>query len=213
MQTQNTAAGVGKQSFPHPSKVSRAPSKAETQPSGRLLVLPRPLLTNPVDVYLARLAPSSTRTLRKLLRRIAGLAFPGRDEAAVPWHRLCYPDTLEIRRQLTEIYAPATCQLALAALRGVLREAWRLGQLSHEDYQRAIDLPAVRGTCHRLQPAISQKQIERLFSASSERLPSFPCLDFPSTRCPSLVLSSRSVSSSMTPSWLLKQSSTIWSKA
>jgi hypothetical protein len=137
-------SGVGKEPFTHLSDSPGAPSGF--QPRGRLLVLPPPCPPNPVDAYLSRLAPSSSRTMRKLLHRIATLICPHLNISTVYWHLLRYPDTLEIRHRLTETYAPATCRLALAALRGLLREVWRLGQLSHEEYERAIDLPAVRGT-------------------------------------------------------------------
>jgi site-specific recombinase XerD len=154
-------SGVGKEPFTHLSDSPGAPSGF--QPRGRLLVLPPPCPPNPVDAYLSRLAPSSSRTMRKLLHRIATLICPHLNISTVYWHLLRYPDTLEIRHRLTETYAPATCRLALAALRGLLREVWRLGQLSHEEYERAIDLPAVRGTHRRLRPEIDPNRIRQLF--------------------------------------------------
>jgi integrase len=105
--------------------------------------------------------------MRKLLDRIATLICPRLTVASVRWHLLRYPDTLEIHRRLTEFYAPATCRLALSGLRGVLREAWRLGLLPREDFERAIDLPAVRGNHKRLRPHIDPHLIRQLFSSQS----------------------------------------------
>jgi site-specific recombinase XerD len=67
----------------------------------------------------------------------------GADE--LPWHRLGYQHTNALRSHLGERYSPATANRHLAALRGVLKEAWRLGLMDAEDLQRAIDLPPVRG--------------------------------------------------------------------
>ncbi len=71
----------------------------------------------------------------------------GRDRAiALQWQALRYEHTQAIRAVLAERYAPATANKMLAALRGVLREGWRLGQMDAADYHRAIDLVAVKGT-------------------------------------------------------------------
>lgn len=162
MQIVSSGSKVGKDPFPHPSTVSQS---GTSRPRTRLLVLPLGPRANPVNTYLSRLAPSSRRTMGKLLRRMAAMTF---GESSAQWHRLRYTETLELRRRLIETYAPATCRLALAALRGVLKEAWRLGQLAHEDYQRAIDLPAVRGT-RQQRPAIGHEEIKRLFSPDPDK--------------------------------------------
>jgi len=102
---------------------------------------------NPAAVYLARLGSGSQRTIRSALERIADLASGGQSTAAsLPWHQLRYQHTQAIRASLAEDLKPATVNKHLAALRGVLREAWRLGLISAEDYHRAADLPTVKGT-------------------------------------------------------------------
>src|SRR5947209_20455973 len=93
---------------------------------------------DPVVLYLARLAPSSRRTQRAALDRIAGLVL-GRDARAedVGWHLLRAEQTVAIRDQLAATAAPTTTNRLLAALRGVLKEAWRLGLMDAERYHRA----------------------------------------------------------------------------
>lgn len=155
---------VGKGRFSHLSSTDPIPAGHNVKPLARLLVLPPRSAPSAVDAYLSRLAPSSARTMRKLLSRIATLICPHFSVATVRWHLLRYADCLEIHRRLTETYAPATCRLALSGLRGVLREAWRLGLLTREDYERSIDLPAIRGSHKRLRPHIEPHRIRQLFS-------------------------------------------------
>jgi integrase len=101
---------------------------------------------HPALVYLARLSPGSRRTMRAALEGIARLVTGGRAGAlGLDWSALRYQHTAGIRARLAERYAPATANKALAALRGVLREAWRLGLMPAEAYQRAADLEPVRG--------------------------------------------------------------------
>lgn len=100
----------------------------------------------PARIYLARLAPTGRRVQATALTRIAALLSDGAADAdTLPWGRRRYAHTQAVRAHLAARYAPATANRMLAALRGVLTEAWRLGQMDAEDLHRAIDLPPVRG--------------------------------------------------------------------
>lgn len=112
---------------------------------------------HPALVYLASLAESSRRPMAQSLTVIAALL--GRDNYMdVPWGALCYSVRLEdgkaeihnltpmIRNRLGENYSAATANRHLSALRGVLKEAWRLGYMTAEDYQRAVDLKPIKGS-------------------------------------------------------------------
>ena len=98
----------------------------------------------PAVVYLASLAPGGRGGVVGVLRRVAALY--GKALGEVRWAALRYQDVLDVRRRLVEAEAaPATANLALAALRGVAREGWRAGLLAREDYDRIRDVPRVRG--------------------------------------------------------------------
>src|SRR5690242_18846783 len=89
----------------------------------------------PAAVYLARLAPGSRRTMHGALATIADLLTDSAaDLFTLPWHALRYQHTQAVRSLLAERYAPATANKHLAALRGVLKESWRLGQMEAADY-------------------------------------------------------------------------------
>lgn len=122
---------------------------------------------NPALVYLASLAESSQRPMAQSLNIIAALLGIGKtfnDNGKedtyrfVPWGALCYSVRLEdgkteihnltpmIRNRLGENYSASTANRHLSALRGVLKDAWRLGYMTAEDYQRAIDLKPIKGS-------------------------------------------------------------------
>jgi integrase/recombinase XerD len=128
--------------------------------------VPCPSEQHPAKVYIARLAPGSRRTMRQALDTVAEMLTTGRcDAETLHWSRLRYQHTAAVRAALAERYAPATANKMLAALRGVLRETWRLGQMNAEDYHRAVDLPGVRGSTLPRGRALSAGELRALFVA------------------------------------------------
>lgn len=110
---------------------------------------------HPAVVYLASVAESSRRPMAQSLNVIAGVlgvekvtTEKGKEVTYlfVSWGDVRYNVTQAIRTRLGENYSASTANRHLSALRGVLKEAWRLGYMSAEEYQRAIDLKAIKGS-------------------------------------------------------------------
>ena len=119
-------------------------------------------------VYLASLATGSRRSMHAALETIAALLTGGRcDASTLPWPSLRYQHTAAVRSALAERYAPATANRMLSALKGVLKAAWRLGQMPTDEYQRAIDIPSVRGETLPRGRALSPGELYALFAACS----------------------------------------------
>jgi len=136
----------------------------------------------PLAVYLARLtSPESRRAMAGSLELLAELLADGHPAeaterarrrragqplaAAVPWHQLRYGHTQALRSWLAEHCSPAAANRHLAALRGVLREAWRLGLMNGEDLARAVDLASVPGRSLPAGRYVEDGEVRRLVAA------------------------------------------------
>ncbi len=116
------------------------------QVSSLLAVLDLPLDQNPAAVYLAHLTPGGQRTMGEALNRIAGMLTGGQANALTcQWAGLRFQHTAAVRAKLATKYKPSTANRMICALRGTMKMAWRLGQMSAEEYHRAADIPAIRG--------------------------------------------------------------------
>ncbi|MCZ7539105.1 MAG: tyrosine-type recombinase/integrase [Anaerolineae bacterium] len=105
-----------------------------------------PFTEHPAVVYLASLSEGSRRTVYQALNTIAALLSDGQLNAfQLNWAALRYQHTAAVRAQLAARYKPATANKMLSVLRQVLLHAWKLGQMSADDYQRARAIENVKG--------------------------------------------------------------------
>ena len=124
---------------------------------------------HPAAVYLARLGTGSRRTMAGALDTIAAILTGGACNAAeVNWPAVRYQHAQAVRSTLSERYAPATANKHIAALRGVLQEAWRLGLMSAEDYHRTVDLQPVRGERLPAGRAVQHDELAALFASCQD---------------------------------------------
>ena len=124
--------------------------------------------TSPMAAYMASLGENSRRPMGFALARVARIL--GTTPEAVPWEQLRHKHVAAIRAQLEDACsrgecAPATANVTLAALRGVLKAAWRLDLIDSEDYHRAVDVPAVPGSRLPAGRALDLDEIRALLDA------------------------------------------------
>lgn len=125
--------------------------------------------SNPAVIYLSSLSTNSRRTMTNALNTIAYLLTSGHADALLlDWSRLRFQHTSAIRAALTEKYRPATVNKMLSALRGVLKTAWRLGQMSAEEYQRVTDVAGVSGETLPAGRSLSMGELVALMQACSQ---------------------------------------------
>lgn len=117
-----------------------------TQASELTIIAPQPIDQNPALVYLAGLGKNSRLTARQSLEAIAELLIGSADILACNWAGLRFQHAQAIRAALAERVKPATVNNRLCFLRGVLKSAWLLGQMSAEDYHKTASIKSVAGS-------------------------------------------------------------------
>jgi integrase len=125
---------------------------------------------HPAAIYLFGLASERSRRVMAHSLRIIAELLTGQDSRAVDifsldWSAIRYVHTAALRTRLLERYSPATTNRILSALRGVLKEAWRLGYMTAEAYQRAVDVQNVKAETLPAGRELSQGEIFALVSA------------------------------------------------
>jgi integrase/recombinase XerD len=123
-----------------------SPPSVLCAPSSLIIANSIPLDLCPAAVYLAQLKQCSRRPQKQALDLVASLLTSGvADCLTLNWAAVRYQHTAAVRGRLLDRYAPATANRILSALRGVLEQAWLLGQMPAEDYRRAARLSPVIG--------------------------------------------------------------------
>jgi len=130
-----------------------------------LTAIPRSPDQNPAFVYLASLSARSGRKTQKQVLEVMA-AWLGGTIASVEWGALRYAYTIALKgRVLDAGYGPASTRKFIAALRGTLKAAWKLGQISAEEYAKAIDLGKIGGSSLPAGRYVEESEMEQLFDA------------------------------------------------
>jgi integrase len=122
--------------------------------------------TNPALVYLRSVSASSRPTLTSALRSAIRILGADCKPAEFPWEGLRYADTSALRSVLAE-GSRSTANKTLAAVKGCLQEAWRLGLITDADYLRAVDIKGIKGNSIPAGRAVGIREMRALFEVCS----------------------------------------------
>ena len=146
-----------------------APESRELVP---IVAVPGAPDQNPALVYLAgRPSPVGRRGLQRSLDRAAEILTGGLAKSAfvVNWAEVRYQHVAALRSVLIEDGAKAsTINHILSAVRGTLREAWRLELISAEALARAVDVSNVSASTLPAGRHVSVGEIRRLFETCDD---------------------------------------------
>lgn len=138
-----------------------------------VVALARPLTLptapkDPASSYIARLAKASRKTQTFAVRKIVEV-MGGGDPRIFPWAQITYEHSREfLVRMESSGLAFTTVNRHIAALRGVLQEAWRMRMMTAEQYMQAIDpLKPIRGSRLPKGRQISVAELDAFLSACS----------------------------------------------
>lgn len=102
---------------------------------------------NPAVCYILTLGTDQSR--KKLVRILNSVArfFGHKDLLTCPWEKMKQEDILTIKTfmQVSKKLSPATINLTLCAIRGVVKQAWSLEQISDHDERVCLSVKGAKG--------------------------------------------------------------------
>ena len=130
-----------------------------------LTAIPRSPDQNPAFVYLAGLSARTGRiTQRQVLSVIAG--WLGGTLNSVEWGQLRYAHCIAIKTHILDAgYSPASARKFLCALRGTLKAAFKLGQISAEELARATDWGKISGASLPAGRYVPEDEMGKIFAS------------------------------------------------
>ncbi len=124
--------------------------------------------TNPYLVYVGGLDRASQPTMMSAARLVASALSNGEitNPAVFPWHRLDYGTVKRLRSMLRESgMAPRTVNKALTLARSIMREAWILDLVPHEQYQKICEIENLESRRLPAGRVVERDEIARLLVA------------------------------------------------
>jgi len=127
--------------------------------------VPRSADQNPALVYLVSLPAKSGRvSQRQVIEKIA--SWLGGTIESVDWGNLKYAYTIALKTKVLDSgYSPASARKFLAALRGILKNAWKLGQINADEYAKAVDLGKVGGSTLPAGRYVGEEELKMIFDS------------------------------------------------
>lgn len=121
-----------------------------------------------VNCYLMALAPSGRRSMKSQLTQVAQLLGKGSIDE-IEWHKLEYQQLVFIRSKLQEKEKSVnTINTTMAAIRGVVRTAFKMELVTAEHLARICQLESVRGTAKKGGIALSLEESRKLVRKAAE---------------------------------------------
>lgn len=133
--------------------------------------MPDHVTEHPAGAYLISTQTRMSRTTAFSALKTVARLLGENDIKSTPWHLIRYHQMNVVRSILAEHYAPATANKMLSIVRGVLRQAWKLGMMTTDDYRRAASVPAIPGSRLPTGRALDAGEIRALFEACAQTGP------------------------------------------
>jgi site-specific recombinase XerD len=135
-----------------------------------MLTDPYPTDRHPVVAYLARLSAGSGREnmLRRLNIASRILSNNHTEATTFAWHQLTYVHLLALHNHLAATKSVQTTNLTLYAVKGVMKECWRLEYMTAEAQMRICDIPSLRGIRLPAGRALDTQELDTLLRSCRE---------------------------------------------